>query len=198
VAIRPFARCQLVIQMRGVVRVRFKRLPVIVLMLGLLPLQAICWSGNFNIVQNNQSAIKDNVLGITLDYRREQWPVSVALNCFYIDHDYGYPPRDWCCGTIAQKVTVVNCGIRKLWRPDSVLQPFLGGGLSVLRGTIIESWHPAERKYAMGWWLDSGWQWTLFSRFNLGAYLRFDEADFSKENWLYGTCFAGFLFGVHL
>ena len=120
-----------------------------VLITGLLVLTLFCWSHvyasvNLNVLLGFKAMEKTDWEpleiqgegGIMLDFRGENWPISVALDflgsyaedagTFFVPGS-GNVTAEW-----EGRTTEFNGGIRKYWGEKSVMRPYIGGGLSLI------------------------------------------------------------------
>lgn len=101
----------------------------------------------------------------------------------------------------AESLTEVDIGAGKTWRADCIFRPFLGAGLALVTSHINHHVWPntiRERKWGAGLWLGSGWQLTLYNRFNLGYAMSWRRVDIGLDRGVYETWQYGLLLGVSL
>jgi len=118
------------------------------------------------------------VLGATLDFRRLDWPVSIAFtladswqyeNC--ARHDSLFSCGDWYTVGRVRDLTV---GARKTWEPGERTNLFLGAGPSLVTAKLRDrrSGGPEGKDTTWGAGLEGGAYWRAGSTFFLGLYVR--------------------------
>ncbi len=127
------------------------------------------------------------VLGVsvTLDF---QWPVALAIDLLssHDDRSEALSP------TVTRRTKVdtleLDLGVRKFWEIKK-WRPYVGGGLSMIQldtkqttstvilGNIVEDTLIDDDDSGIGFWLSGGTLWTLPEGFNVGAELRYSDAD---------------------
>ncbi len=144
------------------------------------------WKGDANILlagkhlDNGDWGPTDSQgeIGLITNWQGPQWPVALAADFLASSHDASIS-RD---GFTEQRAhtSELDLGVRKIWRPDARIRPFVGGGLGLLSATI-ERTGPFGRisddDSGAGLWLDGGVFWTLSQAFNLGFDARLSGAN---------------------
>ena len=164
----------------------------------LLVLTLSCWSqvhasGNLNVLLGFKAMEKTDWEpvemqgegGIMLDFKGENWPISVALDflgsyaedtgTFFVPGS-GNVTAEW-----EGRTSEFNGGIRKYWGEKSIMRPYIGGGLAFI-GAWLEAQtgrfdYVRDSDYGVGLWLNGGVIWTLNKHFNIGFDVRVTGAE---------------------
>ena len=150
------------------------------------------WTGNINVFLGAKALDEDDwapvdehsEIGIELDFRPKSWPVNIAVDYLFSksDKESFIDPSSLIVFDMEAETSELNIGIRKIWEQYTSVRPFIGGGLSFIRGeaevsalgiTVSESGNGA------GIWIGGGVYWTLIDHLNLGLELKFSTADIS-------------------
>lgn len=163
------------------------------------------WTGNVNFFLGQKSLDSDDwgtldeqgAFGVLVDFRQENWPVSIALDFLGSADD-----TTRLGNTIDGMTTEFNAGIRKIWEiSGSSVRPYLGGGIAFINAELERTnvFVVKDDDSGTGLWLNGGIYWTLGQHFNLGLDLRYSEADVTLfgVNGEAGGGFAGLLLGYH-
>lgn len=132
------------------------------------------WTGNANLLlgvkfldEIDWEPLDEQAeVGIDLDFRKREWPVSLAAAFVYSMDDDDVDGID-LDGSTAE----LRLGIRKIWEPDQTIRPFFGGGLVLLRADLDSEYQGArvsDHDETVGIWLNGGIYWTLNRYLNLG------------------------------
>jgi hypothetical protein len=96
-----------------------------------------------------------------------------------------------------------NAGVRKYWGMDSVMRPYLGGGLAFI-GARLEAKtgrfdYVRDSDYRTGLWFNGGVLWTLTRHFNLGFDIRQSGAEVTvfDQKRKAGGFHTGLILGYH-
>ena len=149
------------------------------------------WTGNVAIFKGYKSLDKSDwepvetqdELGIQWDFRKDGWPINGVLELLYTEEEKDIP-----AGKLDVELMEFNIGVRKVLvaspgegvLPDFLeLHPFIGGGLSIMRGevTLTTGSRVTEDDIGVGIWLDAGCYVTVFEGFNLGFDLQYTEVN---------------------
>lgn len=173
------------------------------------------WTGNINLFLGKKSIDDDewedleidehNQEGIKLDFKKKDWPVSIAIDYFRSNNSNGQNVvGGWHFEGETYELTV---GVRKIWDNNPVMRPFIGGGLARVEGWIKKETRTFplielyDKDAAIGVWLEGGVYWALggLSGLNLGLNARWSSAEvtlFGKDNDIGGIKY-GALIGYH-
>ena len=152
---------------------------------------------------------------VTLDF---QWPIALAIDLLSSQADRTETTAAAFPVTTRTKVDTLelDLGVRKFWGIKK-WRPYVGGGLSMIQletkqttstdilGNIVEDTLIDDDYSAVGYWLGGGTLWTLPEGFNLGAELRYSDAEGdlasqgfpSKESFDAGGFHAFVMLGYH-
>lgn len=154
----------------------------------ILPLhnaQASDWSGNIGgfigskKLQDNAWAQHDKqkTIGVISDFRKTNWPVSIAVNLSGSGHEEKVD---------GQKDESLNgelqIGLRKVFeREGSPFKPYFGGGISRVKSEIKLTGQPgqgseSEKDSGIGYWLGVGSYYEMSDHFQLGVDLSYSKA----------------------
>ncbi len=185
------------------------------LLLSLYSLQPVYASGNLNALLGFKAMEKNDwdpvnaqaEGGIMLDFKAEDWPVSIALDflgsyskeagAFFVPGN-GLVVADWEGAT-----SEFNGGIRKYWGEDSMMRPYIGGGLAFIDARLEAKTgrfdYVRDSDYGVGLWFNGGIVWTLTKHFNLGFDVRLSGADVTvfDEKRKAGGFHSALLLGYH-
>ncbi len=149
---------------------------------------------------------------VTLDF---QWPVALAIDLLSTSDEETETTAAAFPITKKTKVDTLelDLGVRKFWEIKK-WRPYVGGGLSMIRldikqttstdilGNIVLDTLIDDDDSGVGFWLAGGTLWTLPKGFNLGAEVRYSDAegDFTSEQFTSEQSFdtGGFHVGVLL
>jgi hypothetical protein len=163
------------------------------------------WTGNLNLTLGGKYLDKKDwdpvenqgEIGISLDFRERQWPVNLYLALL------GSSADDTLHGINVKGSTgELRLGVRKIFEPDSVIRPFIGGGLAYVSAKSegeFEGLSVSDDDAAMGLFLDGGVYFTLNRCFNLGVEVGYSAAQvsFMGEDSEAGGSHAALLLGYH-
>jgi hypothetical protein len=132
------------------------------------------WTGNANLLLGVkfldeidwEPLDQQAELGIDVDFRKQEWPVNLAV-AFVASRDEDDVNGIDLDGSTAE----LRFGIRKIWEPDQTIRPFFGGGLVFLRADLDSEYQGtkiSDDDTGVGIWLNGGIYWTLNRFFNLG------------------------------
>ena len=157
------------------------------------------------------------VLGVTvtLDF---QWPVALAIDLLSTSDEETETTAAAFPITKKTKVDTLelDLGVRKFWEIKR-WRPYVGGGLSLIQldikqttsteflGNIVEDTLIDDDDSGVGFWLAGGTLWTLPAGFNLGAEVRYSDAEgditsegfTSKQGFDAGGFHLGVMLGYH-
>jgi hypothetical protein len=170
------------------------------------------WTGNINVFfgaktldQEDWAPVDEHTeVGIDADFRPNSWPVNIAVDYLFSESDSELLFDPFLGVTeFKAETSELNIGIRKIWDRLPYARPFLGGGLSFIRGEFkgipISGNTISDSDTGIGVWLGGGFYWTLTDHFNLGLELTFSTAEinlFGVDADAGGGHF-GFLAGYH-
>lgn len=173
------------------------------------------WTGNMNLFLGQKNLDKDDwepveeqgEFGIELDFRKKDWPVSIAIDILSSSADDSVTVFDPLFGFVTVdvegKTSEFNVGVRKIWEEHPTVRPFIGGGLSFIRAemevTIPGFGSASDSDTGVGIWLGGGIYLTMAEHFNLGVELKYSDANVTiadVDGTAGGTHF-GLLAGYH-
>ena len=151
---------------------------------------------------------------VTLDF---QWPVALAIDLLSSQADRTETTAAAFPVTTTTKVDTLelHLGVRKFW--GKKWRPYVGGGLSMIQldakqttstdilGNIVENTLIDDDASGVGFWLAAGTLWTLPKGFNVGAEVRYSDAEgdltsegfTSKQGFDAGGFHIGVMLGYH-
>ena len=144
---------------------------------GMPPAGAQTWRGDANLLLGMKGlrgedwgpVDRQGELGVQTDFQRTDWPVALAVDLLASGTDASIDSR----GFTEERghTSELDLGVRKIWRADETLRPYVGGGLALASGDL-EFRGPngtiSDQDSAAGVWLGGGVYWTLSRAFNLG------------------------------
>jgi opacity protein-like surface antigen len=178
----------------------------------LLPVasHAQLWTGNVNALLGRKTLEAEDwkpvdkhvELGMLLDFKRDTWPVSVAIDFSWSD-DGALEDNPFTGPADADgETTEVNLGVRKIWDHYARARPYIGGGVALISADIfvrVLGVRVSDSDDGQGFWAAGGLFWTLGDHFNVGLDVRYSQADitlFEVDADAGGTHVRGFL-GYH-
>jgi len=168
-------------------------------------LQADEWDGDLNVVlgakrldSNPWKPIDSQPsFGLMLDARQPDWPINLAFDIYHSADEgtAGGVTRDG-------STTELNIGIRKIWRTDAAMRPFIGVGSSFVRATLKDTSaglpSRSDSDGGAGVWIGGGIYWTLADALNIGFNLKYTSAKVTllDERFDAGGRFFGTVIGL--
>lgn len=170
-------------------------------------------SGNDNFSGNisgylGQKSLDDNdwdnidrqgSLGIIFDFKKQSWPVSIALDVIVSgneDTDAGIKTEG---GALE-----VDLGVRKIFElSNSSIRPYIGGGLALIgagaRNSVGGSTISDEDDTGTGAWIGGGMYYAATKSLNIGLDLRYSQAEVTllDEDREAGGFHTGITVGYH-
>jgi hypothetical protein len=138
--------------------------------------------------------------GFDLDAQPPGWPVSLTLQLLVSTTD-DIPDHPRFLGDFTSTLEL-NLGVRKVWRQNAALQPFIGGGLSIISvATITDDgyWWSYEEDgdTGVGWWAGGGVYWKFAERFHVGVVAQYSwaEVDLFGRDFNGGGVMCAFMIG---
>jgi hypothetical protein len=163
------------------------------------------WTGNLNLaggfksLQNEWKPGEDQTaFGIQSDIRLDTWPISVIADYAYAKsgaESVAIPSG----GSVAKesRTDELALGVRKYFERNSAWRPFMGGGVSLLRGEL-ETTGPVRRQSdsdtAVGLWAGVGTVFTWYETLNTGVQAKYSTGDVDIDGASLDA--GGILFGV--
>ena len=146
------------------------------------------WSGHFNYIVGYKK-MDDNWVPaedqfefglVDFDFQRADWPVSIAGQML-LTHSGQVPDTAGVSGDYSGTYEF-NLGLRKIWRPQKKIQPFLGGGLSLVGASTTEQacgycYAQPDHDSGLGYWLGAGVYWIFMQNFHTGFNLQYTHGD---------------------
>lgn len=189
-----------------------KNILAALLMLFVFNAHAYGWTGNLNFFLGQKILNEDSddlesldeqpQFGLLLDFKKENWPVSLAIDYLSSKDDVTeFDPISALNWTFELSTTELDVGLRKIFDgPGSQIKPYVGGGAAyisaeseITNGFWTETWDDN----GIGFWLNGGVYWTLGQGFNIGVDLRYSSADVGEEDADAGGTHVGLLLGFH-
>ena len=166
------------------------------------------WTGNINVFLGAKALDEDDWEpaesqvegGILLDFKKNNWPVSIAID--FLASSYDTRAIGTFSGGIEAKTREVNLGIRKIWDQFPKMRPFIGGGIAFIWAEFEETApgvSVSDNDIGAGVWIGGGIYWTITEDFNIGLDLRWSKAEVTlfDSNVDAGGGHAGLLLGFH-
>jgi hypothetical protein len=181
-----------------------------------IPNVAICedWTGNINAFLGMKYLDEDDwepiegqgELGVAVDFKKQGWPVSIAIGYLFSYADDTMLIFDPFLGNVQfdfeGETSELSFGIKKIWDHFPSVRPFLGGGIALISAEIkgrALGVTVSDDDNTIGIWIGGGVYWTLAEHFNIGFDLRWSKAEvtlFGVDGEAGGT-HAGLLLGYH-
>ncbi len=137
------------------------------------------WTGNVNVFLGAKSLDEDewepsdeqSEFGIEIDFKQQNWPVSIAM-------DFSRGSGDGTLWDIKfeSETSELNIGVRKIWEQFPHMRPFIGGGVSFIRGEFSGP-GVSDDDTGVGGWLGVGVYYTLAEQFNIGVEAKYSGAE---------------------
>ena len=141
------------------------------------------WDGDMNVVFGAKRLDQDPwkpvdsqpSLGLMFDARQSDWPLNLAFDVYY-SGDKG------SANGVSREgaTTEFNLGIRKIFRTDAAMRPFIGVGSSFndasLKDTSGGIPERSDSKWGAGVWIGGGVYWVLAHTLNVGFNLKYTSA----------------------
>jgi len=141
------------------------------------------YSGNINLSLGNKEISSSdwegdeslNSIGIIANIKAASWPVSIALDAFLsLSEDLSEDNDE-------VSTSEYHLGVRKSWDINALsISPYLGGGLAIAFGSLDEDVNgkkETDTDRSIGTWVGVGANWNLIDNINIGADIRYAEAD---------------------
>lgn len=140
------------------------------------------WNNRFNLLLGQKHLDKDDfedtshgALGLSFDIQHKTWPVSIAIDLMTAGKETKIGDEK------IEKVTGgLHLGVRKYWQLNENLEPYLGVGLNFsaaehkeIVGNVTEKQDDDD----VGYWVAAGVNWTFDESFNVGAQVRYSDAE---------------------
>ena len=168
------------------------------------------WTGHFNYIfgykgmDDNWSPAENQFeFGIVdFDFRKIDWPVSIAVQILmtYSDQE---PDAPMVYGDFSGTYEF-NLGLRKIWRPKDKIQPFLGGGLSIVGASATKQvydncYYQTDNDSGLGYWIGTGAYWNITNTFHTGINLQYTygEIQFFEKDFNAGGLHVNAIVGLH-
>ncbi|MBI5406860.1 MAG: outer membrane beta-barrel protein [Nitrospirae bacterium] len=142
------------------------------------------WTGNINVLLGAKALDKDDwepadeqgEFGIEIDFREKNWPVNIAIDLLGATGEgTALEPFTGMFAKLESTTSEFNVGVRKIWEQYPHVRPFIGGGLSLIRGegkVSVSGISVPDNDTGAGIWLGGGVYWALSEHFNLGLELK--------------------------
>jgi opacity protein-like surface antigen len=154
-------------------------------------------------------------VSVNLDF---QWPIVLAIDLLSTHTDKTRTTDAAFPVTTKTKIDTLelDLGVRKIWEIKK-WRPYVGGGLAMIQfdakqttsidilGNIVQDTLIDDDYSTVGFWVGGGTLWTLPEGFNLGAELRYSDADAdltsegftAKQSFDAGGYHIGVMLGYH-
>jgi len=144
------------------------------------------WSNSFALALGTKDlgsgdwerADEQDAIGLYMDFRRNSWPVSIAVDILASGIDKGGNSNGYEGYT-----SELHLGARRAFNlGGSGLEAYLGGGIAFAYGEIELS--DPERSgdgRGLGYWAGAGLRYPLTPRFSLGADYRYSDVDIDES-----------------
>lgn len=137
------------------------------------------WTGNINVFLGAKAldeedwapAENQGEFGIQVDFRPRNWVVNLA-----VDYLVGSGDGNLLGVEFESETSELNIGVRKIWEEFPHVRPFIGGGLSFIRGEF-SGFGVSDSDSGTGIWFGGGVYWTLVEHFNIGLDLKYSTAE---------------------
>lgn len=151
------------------------------------------WTGNIDVFLGTKNldsgdwspADKQSEFAIESDFRQYSWPVNAVIGLRGSDAQ-GSVQGPGGFINVETKNSELDFGIKKIFENTTNFHPYIGGGPALMRmevsvnGFVADHWFAGSRSAdGVGIWLAGGAYWTLNRSFNIGAELRYSNADVS-------------------
>lgn len=126
-----------------------------------------------------QSMESQGEFGLLMDFKKQEWPISIALDLFVSASD------SYADDLINERgyTSEIHLGARKIWDLQAVdIHPYIGGGIAFIgagfelresQGEIKED----DSDSSIGTWLGAGAYWNITSSFNVGLDVRYSFSE---------------------
>jgi opacity protein-like surface antigen len=140
-------------------------------------------TGNINLLLTQKMLNEDDWspldtqtgFGVMADFKMSSWPIAIAAG-YQTTSD-----NDILFGADMEGSTdELDLGIKYIADKVGNLRPFVGGGLSQIRGKIEGSGPGGSLSVSdtgIGFWLSAGIYWTLAEHINLGGHVKYSSAE---------------------
>ncbi len=109
--------------------------------------------------------------GIMFDIREKSWPVNIALDLLSSKKTVTIHGRD-----VDGKTSEFALGVRKYFREDQLVKPYVGGGLANITAEM-SSGDNSSSASQIGPWIDGGVKFNPIKALNVGADVRYSQAE---------------------
>jgi len=116
-------------------------------------------------------------LGMIFDFKKQSWPVSIALDVIISGNEDTENGIKTEAGTME-----VDLGVRKIFElSNSSIQPYIGGGIAIIgagsRNRTGDVTLSDEDDTGTGAWIGGGMYYAATKSLNIGLDLRYSEAE---------------------
>ena len=144
-------------------------------------------TGNVNFFRGEKSlsddwypADKHDVDAIQFDFKKEEWPASIAIELLVTGTEDTIGAR-----TVETETQEFNVGIKKIFDQHPMIQPFIGLGVSYMRAKYgyddvsVPNYpeHDTDENYGSGYWYGAGVYLKLGTIFKIGLEYKESKAD---------------------
>ena len=164
------------------------------------------WTGNVSGYMGHKSVDDDDwpdldsqrSAGVISDFRKQSWPVSIAVDLIFAADDHNNGTDEDTGGTME-----MHLGARKVFTfENSSFRPYVGGGLAIVTASLENENAGVTIKddeTAFGAWIGVGAYYAVTPHFNLGLDVRYSKAEVTlfDENRDAGGLNAGITAGYH-
>jgi opacity protein-like surface antigen len=171
------------------------------------------WTGNLNAFVGGKLLDADEwhaneqaEIGATLDFKRADWPVSIAADVHFSQGDFsGFGTiSPGGSGFLQEDVHTsdFNLGLRKYWDGGSNMHPYLGAGVAYGQLEVDQRLNGvqtlSDRGDGVGVWAGVGLLWSIHA-FNVGVDVRYSQikVGLDAKDVESGGAHGGVLIGYH-
>jgi opacity protein-like surface antigen len=149
------------------------------------------WTGNVSGYVGRKSVDDDDwpnldpqwSVGVVSDFRKQTWPVSIAVDLIFAGDDHKIGANEVTGGTME-----MHLGARKIFiLENSSFSPYVGGGLAIIYATLENEKAGVtidDDDTKLGAWIGVGTYYAVTPSLNLGLDVRYSKAEvtlFDKE-----------------
>ncbi|MBJ7539592.1 outer membrane protein [Marinomonas transparens] len=165
------------------------------------------WTGHISLFDGEKSldvndwkgsAHEQDSWGVITDFKRQDWPVSIAIDVMGSVEENN-------SGSIRKKDQTgeFDIGVRKIWSlPSLLLSPYIGGGVAIAyaeKESNEGGINTIQRDHANGIWVGVGTYWNITDLFVVGLDMRYTQAEveIAGKDVDAGGVNAGFTLGLN-
>ena len=115
-------------------------------------------------------------LGVISDFRKQSWPVSIAIDAFISGTEDKSDGQNKLAGTFE-----THLGVRKIFTMDnSTFRPYVGGGVALVGASVEKKSNGVtvdDDDTVYGYWAGVGTYIEITPSFNIGVDVRYSKAE---------------------